>query len=69
MSDETLAELVVRRIDDRSEVARVQLTNLSDGHVERTMMGMLRNMGEDYFIDDSEVDEARAQPQHKVIRR
>ena len=54
-----LAELVVRRFDDRSEVGRIVLRSLSHGHVEKVMMGLLRNMGEDYFIDDSEVDAAR----------
>ena len=35
-------------------------TRLSERHVERVMMGMLRNMNtDDYFIDDSEIDQAR----------
>lgn len=53
------AFLIVRRFDTREEVSRIGLTNLSRSLVERVMMGMLKNMGEDYFIDDSEVDKAR----------
>jgi hypothetical protein len=60
MKDEVKAELVVRTVGDLKEVHRVGLRSLSHSHVEKVMMGMLRNMSEDYLIDDSEVDEARA---------
>jgi hypothetical protein len=47
-------ELIVRRIDDRSEVSRIPVENPSERKVERVMMGMLRNMDtERFFIDDS----------------
>lgn len=55
-----LAHLVVRRLSDHAEVHRVALHTLNERTVEKTMMGMLRNMSDDYFVDDSEVDAARA---------
>jgi hypothetical protein len=58
--EKVLADLVVRRFGDRSEVSRIPLHNLSENHVDRVMSGMLINMDTDnYFIDDSEVDKAR----------
>lgn len=54
-----LADLVIRR-SDGTEIKRIHLPSISDRYVERVMMGMLMNMGEDFYIDDSEVDAARA---------
>lgn len=55
-----MADLIVKRMKDDTEVHRVKLASLSEAHVETVMMGMLRNMDLDnFYIDDSEVDEAR----------
>jgi len=52
--------LVVRKLGSDEEVHRVKINNLSERHVEKVMMGMLRQMNtEEYYIDDSEVDRAR----------
>ena len=57
------AYLRVRSFDTREIVHSVGLSNLKESHVEKAMMGMLRNMNTDkYFIDDSEVDAAREAP-------
>lgn len=54
-----MADLIVRRIETREEVHRVSVSDLSERYVKRVVMGMLRNMSDDYFIDDSEIDGAR----------
>jgi len=60
MAQEYKAYLRVRSFDTRDIISSVGLTNLRHSHVEKVMMGMLRNMNtDDYFIDDSEVDVAR----------
>ena len=57
------ASLRVRSFDTREIVHSVGLNNIGHSHVEKVMMGMLRNMNTDqYFIDDSEVDAAREAP-------
>ena len=56
------AFLRVRDLHTRKIIDSVELTNLSENHVQRVMLGMLRNMDTDnYFIDDSEIDKARKQ--------
>jgi hypothetical protein len=61
------ADLVVRRLGgSNEEVKRVTLTSISESHVERVMLGMLRNMGGQFYIDDSEVDAARKQYRAEV---
>lgn len=57
---EYLAFLIVRNIKTHEEAGRVGLSHIDDRYVERVMSGMLINMGEDYYIDDSDVDRARA---------
>ncbi len=53
------AYLVVRRLDDRSEVKRIGVSHLDDRYVGKVMSGLLRNMNKDkFFIDDTEVDKA-----------
>ena len=59
-NDTAVAYLRVRRLDTRELVCSVGVKNVSEHYVERVMSGMLRNMAEDYYIDDSEVDAARA---------
>lgn len=46
--------LIIRSVKTREEIDRVGLTSLNENHVERVMLGLLRNMGEDYYVDDSE---------------
>lgn len=53
------AYLIVRDLNTREEIDRIGLTNLGENHVERVMRGMLINMGDGFYIDDSEVDAAR----------
>lgn len=55
---EYLAYLVVRTYDG-AEVGRVGVTSLSERYVERVMSGMLRQMRDDCYVDDSEVENAR----------
>lgn len=58
---ECKAFLYVRELGTHKEVHRVALTTLNEAHVEKVMRGMLRNMDTNtYYIDDSEVDAARA---------
>lgn len=52
---------LIIRDSDRKEVHRVGLSHLDEIYVEKVMSGMLRNMRDDLFIDDSEVDVARRQ--------
>lgn len=62
MADKYKAYLRIRRIDTRECVHSIGLSSLTDSHVERVMLGALRNMDmENFVIDDSEVDEARKQ--------
>ncbi len=64
MDKQYKAFLVVRDMN-RNEIDRIGLSSLDENYVERVMMGMLRNMDTDnYFIDDSEVDKARATNEH-----
>jgi hypothetical protein len=49
------AHLHIRHIKTGETVKSIGLRDTSYRHVERVMMGMLRNMHEDYYIDDSEV--------------
>lgn len=54
------AYLRVKRLGDGTVISSIGINNLSERHVERVMLGLLRNMDTDnYYIDDSEVDEAR----------
>lgn len=55
-----MADLIIRDLKSDIEIDRIKINNLSNGHVERVMLGIMRNMNEDYYIDDSEIDEARA---------
>jgi hypothetical protein len=49
--------LIVRRLDDRSEVKRVDVTGHSEHSIERIMVGMLRNLNEACFVADSADEE------------
>lgn len=54
------ADLVVRETDTKKQVARIHVSSLSERHVERVISGIMRNMRDDLFIDDSEIEAARA---------
>jgi hypothetical protein len=60
-----MADLIVRSFKTREEVSRITVTNpfitiRGQEKYQVVMLGMLRNMNtEDFFIDDSEIDEAR----------
>jgi hypothetical protein len=49
-------DLIVRRVSNREEVHRVTVSNPTERKVENVMRGMLINMGEDFFIDDTAMD-------------
>ena len=53
--DKVIAHLYVRRLDTRECVNTIDLHTTDSRYVEKVMLGMLRNMSPDYFIDDSEV--------------
>ncbi len=60
MTDQYKAYLHVREFKTRKCVRCIGLTDISERHVERTMLGLLINADTDnYFIDDSDVDRAR----------
>ena len=46
--------LIVRRLGTNEEVHRVDVTGKEQPAIEKIMLGMLRNMAEDRYIDDSE---------------
>lgn len=46
--------LIVRQISDRKEVHRVDVSGKSERSRERVQMGMLRNMSDEFFIDELE---------------
>ena len=51
-------EVVVRRLDDRSEVRRIPWRASSRREHERALSGLLRQMDtERYFVDDSAFDD------------
>ena len=48
--------LIVRRIDDGSEVSRIKVQNPNERYVERVLRGLLRNLDtNNYYVDDSEM--------------
>ena len=46
--------LIVREIESREEIHRVSVDGRSERSIERVMLGMMINMREGLFIDDSE---------------
>lgn len=62
-----MSDLIVRNRKTKEEVHRVSVDapfSPSRGmyRYERVMMGMLINMGDDYYIDDSEFDNHPDEP-------
>jgi len=58
-----MPDLIVRKTNG-DEVSRVAVSNpfstiRGQEKYEVVMMGMLRNMGDGYYIDDSEIDASR----------
>lgn len=59
-----MPDLVVRRLYSKEEVHRVTVSNpfstiRGQERYEIVMMGMSRNLGDGFYIDDSEIDKAR----------
>ena len=48
--------LIVRKLGRQEKIHKTKVTNATCNKVEKVMSGMLRNMGEDYYIDDTEFD-------------
>ena len=62
---EVVANIYIRRLDNREIVETVPITNLYPRRVEQVVRGMLINLNsEEYFVDDSEcwadMDELKA---------
>ena len=49
-------DLIVKSFGDNKEVHRVHITNATTRKVERVLSGMLINMSNEYYVDDSEFD-------------
>lgn len=59
MSRPKTANVYVRKLGTREIVHTVEVKlPCSERHQERLLMGMLRNMGDGYFVDDEELDKA-----------
>jgi len=59
-----MPDLIVRRLATDEEVDRIPISNpfstiRGQEKYEVVMMGMLRKMSEDFYIDDSEIDNER----------
>ena len=53
------AYLHVRDLKTKEIIDSIGVSNLGHRYVEKVMRGMLINMNPSYFVDDSDVDEAR----------
>lgn len=59
-----MPDLIVRRLKTGEEVSRVPVSHpfasiRGQEKYEIVMMGMLRNMSDEFYIDDTEIDKAR----------
>jgi len=55
-----LAHLLVKSFETDEVIKKLAIHDLDEKHIERVMLGLLRQMDrERYYVDDSEVDEAR----------
>lgn len=61
MNKKYLAHLHIRRLSDRKIVRSIGLNNLAERRVEKVMRGIMIKMSDDFYIDDSEIEEARAE--------
>ena len=52
--------LIIRRIDDGSEIHRVDVSGRTEREIERITMGLLRKLCDDMYIDDSEAAQEAA---------
>lgn len=59
-----MPDLIVRRLKTGEEISRVSVSHpfasiRGQEKYEVVMMGMLRNMSDEFYIDDTEIDKAR----------
>lgn len=57
--NEIKAYLRIRHLITKEIVKSIPLYSVNQRRVERVMLGILRNLGDDYYVDDSEVEEAQ----------
>ena len=55
MTDKPGADLVIRYQETDKELARIHVSNLAERHVEKVMAGVLRNIRDELYVDDSEI--------------
>tara|TARA_Y100000310_G_scaffold293296_1_gene322787 strand:+ start:400 stop:582 length:183 start_codon:yes stop_codon:yes gene_type:complete len=60
-----MTDLIVRDFDG-NEIKRVELHRTDARYVEKVMSGMLINMSDRFYIDDSEVDREDAEEDEQV---
>ena len=48
-------ELLIRNLKTNTIVKRIDVHDKSDTMIEKVVCGLLRNMSDDYFVDDSEI--------------
>ena len=54
-----LPNIYVRRFGTREIVSTIPVTQLTERHLEKCVLGLLRNMNtDDYFVDDDEAYKA-----------
>lgn len=58
---EIKAYLYIRHLITKEIIKSIPLYSVNQRHVEKVMRGILINLGEDYYIDDSEVESAQEQ--------
>lgn len=54
MKEKKKQVLKVRNLKTNEIVREVEVTGKSQNQIERVMSGMLRNMSDDYYVDDSD---------------
>ena len=52
MGKPTRRWLIPTHVRTREQATRVDVTGKTERHIERTTAGMLRNMSDDWFVDD-----------------
>jgi len=46
-------ELLIRKLSTKEIIRRIDVTGKSDRQIEKVTIGLLHNMSDDYFVDDS----------------
>lgn len=54
MKEKKKQVLKIRNLKTNEIVREVEVTGKSQNQIERVMSGMLRNMSDDYYVDDSD---------------